>query len=303
MDLFDLPNTDYRTQIFYTSGVWRKPPGISMVFMTCLGAGGAGGGGFTRALGGAGAGGAGGGSAAFSNTFVPAIFVPDEIFITIGSGGIGGIVSSSGTSGGATYVEAFKDGGANFVYAYANGGGGGGGAISGGSGNGIAGIAGATSGQALRKMSICGFSTNPAGQAGSNGGGAAGSTPTVQPASLVYGGGTGTPTCGGTGGGGCTSSNTGGAGGTITGIATFIPTIPGGASTGADGNVGIFRINFGSFVSMGGTGGGGNGTGSGGSGAIGTLGSGGGGGGTGTSPATAGSGANGGSGLVIIVCY
>jgi NAD(P)H-hydrate repair Nnr-like enzyme with NAD(P)H-hydrate epimerase domain len=46
MDLFDLANTDYRTQIFYTSGVWRKPPSISMVFIVCIGAGGRGGDGY-----------------------------------------------------------------------------------------------------------------------------------------------------------------------------------------------------------------------------------------------------------------
>ena len=40
MDLFDIANTDYRTQIFYTSGTWRKPPGICMVFIGCIGAGG-----------------------------------------------------------------------------------------------------------------------------------------------------------------------------------------------------------------------------------------------------------------------
>ena len=51
MDLFDITNTDYRTQIFYTSGVWRKPPGVCMVFIGCIGAGGGGGGGFTRTAG------------------------------------------------------------------------------------------------------------------------------------------------------------------------------------------------------------------------------------------------------------
>ena len=67
MDLFDLANTDYRTQIFYTSGVWRKPSGISMVFIGCYGAGGGGGGGFTRTAGQNGGGGGGGASGAIYN--------------------------------------------------------------------------------------------------------------------------------------------------------------------------------------------------------------------------------------------
>jgi hypothetical protein len=80
MDLFDIANTDNRTQFFYTSGVWRKPPGVCMVFIVCIGAGGGGGGGFTRTSGQNGAGGGGGASGTFYNVLLPANSVPDELF-------------------------------------------------------------------------------------------------------------------------------------------------------------------------------------------------------------------------------
>jgi hypothetical protein len=298
MDLFDLANTDYRTQIFYTSGTWRKPSGISMVFIGCYGAGGGGGGGFTRTVAQNGGGGGGGASGAIYNDILPASLVPDELYITVGVGGQGGAAQTVGTSGGITYVEAYKDGGANFVFARATGGGGGGGSVS----AGVGGSAGtnAVSAVANQKLSTTGVFTSIAGQSGSAGGTTSGGI------ALTYG--VATMINGGAGGGGCNTSNVAGAGGQITGVPPSIPTISGGAIGGNEGNVGLQRITLDVLVSMGGSGGGGNGTtasnsGNGGRGANGNIGSGGGGGGTGTSTGVGGAGGNGGDGMVIIVCY
>ena len=59
---YNLPDNSYRTQIFYQSGFWTKPSGISMVYITLISAGGGGGGGQTSASGAAGTGGGGGAS-------------------------------------------------------------------------------------------------------------------------------------------------------------------------------------------------------------------------------------------------
>ncbi len=61
MDLFNLADTQYKTQIFYQSGYWEKPRGINGVFITCFGAGGGGGGGTPGASGAGTTGGGGGG--------------------------------------------------------------------------------------------------------------------------------------------------------------------------------------------------------------------------------------------------
>jgi len=298
MDLFDIANTDYRTQIFYTSGTWRKPPGISMVFIGCVGAGGGGGGGFTRVSNQTGGAGGGGASGAIYNVIISAALIPDELFITVGEGGQGGVTQSGGTSGGVTYVEAYKDGGANFVIARATGGGAGGGSAS----SGGAGTAGtnAVSAAANQKLSTTGVFTSIAGQSGTAG------APGGNATAVTYG--SGTLLCGGAGAGGSSNTNTAGTGGAITGVATFIPTIAGGRPGGSNGNVGMQRITVDTFVSMGGSGGGGNGntsvnSGNGGNGGNGNIGSGGGGGGTGTSTGVGGAGGNGGNGMVIIVCY
>lgn len=296
---FDLANTDYRTQIFYTSGVWQKPPGICMVFISCIGAGGGGGGGFTRTTGQLGGGGGGGASGAIYNGLFPANSIPNMLFVTVGDGGQGGVALSAGTSGGTSYVEAFKDGGGNFVYARATGGGGGGGGLTGG----VSGPAGTNTVSAVanQKLSVLGTFTSTAGQSGTVG------SPLLNASPVVYAN-NATPLCGGAGGGAVNATNTGGQGGGITGAGTFIPTYPN--TVFGDGTIGIFRMTPGNFVSMGGTGGGGNpfiasNSGNGGRGGNGNIGSGGGGGGAGTSGTggTGGTGGNGGNGLVVIVCY
>ena len=55
--VFNLPDSSYKTMVFYASGQWNKPIGINMIEITAIGAGGGGAGGATRASGAAGAGG------------------------------------------------------------------------------------------------------------------------------------------------------------------------------------------------------------------------------------------------------
>jgi hypothetical protein len=48
---YNLPDTSFRTQVFYQNGNWIKPQGITMVYVTLIGGGGGGGGGQSTASG------------------------------------------------------------------------------------------------------------------------------------------------------------------------------------------------------------------------------------------------------------
>ena len=100
LDLFDLPNTSYKTQVFYSSGTWVKPRGISIIEIVAIGAGGGGGGGLSKTSTLVGAGGGGGGSGAISKLIIPAIFVTDSLVVRVGVGGSGG-AGGNGTAGNA----------------------------------------------------------------------------------------------------------------------------------------------------------------------------------------------------------
>jgi hypothetical protein len=67
---YNLPDTSYRTQIFYQNGQWIKPQGISLVYITLIGAGSGGGGGTSAALGVAATAGGGGGSGSISRVLI-----------------------------------------------------------------------------------------------------------------------------------------------------------------------------------------------------------------------------------------
>ena len=108
MDYFDLADTSYRTQVFLSSGVWSKPPGISMVFIIAAGGGGGGAGGRAGALGSGRAGGGGGTGGNLSKICIPATFISDDLNITIGLGGAGGISNGTASNGGTTIVEVTK---------------------------------------------------------------------------------------------------------------------------------------------------------------------------------------------------
>src|SRR6266568_4685992 len=93
LDFFNLPNNERAPntdiQMFTGAGTnsgsspnlvdvheWKKPRGITMMHIVCIGAGGGGGGGVTGAVGVSKAGGGGGGSGALSILLIPAVYLP-----------------------------------------------------------------------------------------------------------------------------------------------------------------------------------------------------------------------------------
>lgn len=101
------------TKIFYANTsvdmrglqAWHKPSNCSVVSMLVVGGGGGGGGG-SGGTGGTGAAAGGGGAASSIATLtIPALFLPNTLYIQVGSGGLpgtgssGGVAAQSGTSG------------------------------------------------------------------------------------------------------------------------------------------------------------------------------------------------------------
>ena len=87
--------------------IWEKPRGINMINITCIGDGGGGGGGATNNSATARGGGAGGSSGGFTSLLIPAIYLPDRLYISVGSGGLGGAAGNPatlGTAGVGSYV-------------------------------------------------------------------------------------------------------------------------------------------------------------------------------------------------------
>ena len=286
MDLFNLADTQFKTQVFYQSGIWYKPRGISMIHITCIGSGGGGGGANNVTLGTASFGGGGGGSGGVSQLTIPAIFLSDVLKITVGLGGAGGNPGVTGTAGGVTIVET-QPGGAitpPTYICYANAGSGGQLGTTAGSGAGGAGgaVIGAT---AALSLSSGIFST----QAGITGGASASSAAGVSTTNQGF-------RTASTGGGGKDASNVGFSGGTVL-SGLYAPEILGGLS-GTTGNAGFFSSS--PFTFTGGSGGGASGSGAGGTGGAGIICGGGGGGGAGV---TGSFGGRGGNGLVIISCW
>ena len=288
--VYDLADTGYKTEVFYQSGSWIKPQGITMISITAIGAGGGGGGGTTNPVGSSRSGGGGGGSGGITRLIIPEMFITDSLIISVGTGGAGGVAGGGlGGSGLPTYVDQPVPGNGNIFTRVIT--------ASGGSGsNSVAPGAGATAaavGDAI--YSTIGIWMALAGDSGAGGS-------TTDGTSVTYAS-TGLPITGGGGGGGMlggvtTPTN----GGAITG-AGFVSTNPGGVS-GAQGNKGVQSLT--PFYSTGGSGGGGGGNtpNSGGQGGEGNIGCGGGGGGGGTSPTGVGGvGGRGGDGLVIIQCW
>ncbi len=278
-------------QIFYSSGIWTKPRGVSSILITAIGGGGGGGGGFSAASGSNKAGGGGGGSGSISRLYLPSIVIPDVLEITVGNGGSGGATTVAGTSGGQTIVEVANSVNASQTYVLvANGGGGGGAGTA--AARGTAGLAGTISSAAAALYSNLGHPIFTVGMVGALGG-----LPTANSPGNSISLGVLTPfipVSGGAGGGARTANG----GSVIPALGTDIPTIAGGTSTSIDGKGGFYSLK--GFYSLGGGGGAGVETSNGGNGGPGGPGSGGGGGGSGT---TGGTGGKGGQGIVIITCW
>jgi hypothetical protein len=289
MSLYNLADTSYKTQVFYNTGYWVKPQGITMISITCIGAGGAGGCPIVGPTGGnSGSGGGAGGSGAISTTIIPAWAVTDTLYVYIASGGTGTAVAN--TAGGpgeaaGTFVRLVPRGVLNSAnlaanICFANSGLGGAAVAAGGAGGTIS---TGTNMIAGNTIGVCNF------YAGVNGGNSGGPPATQQWGTTVVTGG---------GGGGNVAAATAFSGGTVSGN-TFVPTVFGGsASTNINGQDGIFSLT--PFYSLGGGGGATQIGAPGGNGGRGAIGSGGGGAGAGSSRGRSG---NGGNGLVIINCW
>lgn len=270
---------------------WVKPRGVTMCSMMALSGGGGGGGGFSRVAGNPGGGGGGGPSGSYARLVMPAYFLPDELYLQVGAGGLGS--TGAGAGGTASWIcygrsqvipNVVLFSGANTT------GGGAGGAGGAGAGGGAPGapsiVAPATLGQW--------FGT--AGAAGTNGGTHTGAIGVANTAIWNT-----IPVSGGAGGAGCTITDFAGGAITLQGTPDFAAqSLAGGTAAGANvsGNAGIQLWQ--PFYMTGGSGGGSNNSGQAGNGGKGGIGCGGGGGGAGT---TGGRGGDGGNGMVLIVSW
>lgn len=256
--------------------VWKKPRGAKFVYMIGVGGGGGGSCGNAAAVT-TGGGGAGGSSGGQSTVMIPAMFVPDTLYIEAGAGGAGATTSAGfGVVGQPTYVciSPYTTIAPAGTFLLANGG-----TVSATapttSNGGLA--PGAVAAATIVGMCLAGrgFFTQVAGQVGGAGGAANASGPTVNLPT------TGLMVTGGSGGGGVGSGN----GGTIFFSGSlggdFLPILSGGTFGGGSptpGNAGFIARNF--LMNYGGTGGAAGGSGQQGTaGGAGAPGSGGGGGG------------------------
>jgi len=285
IDVFNITtNTNTQsTYTFYATGEYQpfqKPRNAKFLEIFCLG-GAAGGGHCT--IGAAGVTGAGGGaSAGMVRMIVPAFLLPDILYIFVGKGGKGGIVSNgTGGSGSISYVSV--DNGSTLTLCKSS--------QSSGNGGTSAGVGGTAPTIAVSPtFTGLGLFTSVAGVAGSAGGANTGTNGTSQAAlgtNIVMGG---------AGGGGKTASVFG-TGGNITSATSILTSqVNGGVTAGQNGDSGYGNLS--TLCGTGGAGGAGITTGTGGTGGNGWYGCGGGGGGAGS--VVAGNGGDGGDGLVII---
>ncbi len=275
---------------------WRKPRGVSMTHIICIGGGGGGGGGFTRSVGNAGGGGGGGGSSGIVTVTIPTFLLPEILSVQVGAGGAG-VLSGGGTapSGVLSFVAVAPNATATNVIARSGAVAATGGATGLTGGVGVQGVASTLALIATMPRAGLGQYTMIAGHDGTGGGahtGANGTTMTIPATSVCC--------MGGTGGGGAQSGDF--TGGPITAIAgSYLSEqrpIPSAAGTTGAGSGGpqVWEP----FFSFGGMGGSSSNAAAGCAGGNGAYGAGGGGGGAGT---TGGRGGDGGSGIVMIISW
>lgn len=286
------------TAISIQGETWRKPRGVSMVSILCIGGGGGGGGGFTGAASSARGGGGGGGSSGGSKIVIPAHELIDSLWIEVGAGGQG-VGSGGGTAGSGALSHVLiqpsaATGFATNIIIGSGGAGAGGGGTGTGAAIGSAGVASTIGVLSNMNLLALGVFTLIGGQVGFSGGAVAGGNGTNSQLTT-----TSVVTQGGSGGGGTTSADF--AGGGCTGVANSwlgeqIAATPAAGSNNGSGGTQCWKP----FFSFGGLGGSSSNTGIGGAGGNGAFGAGGGGGGGGT---TGGRGGDGGSGIVIIVSW
>lgn len=97
MLLTGFPSNTEGVQVFTSpGGVWKKPPGKTMLYVLCLSGGGGGAGGFSASAGNGRGGGAGGQQGNYMVKILPLIFLPDILYATVGKGGVGGAAGAAG---------------------------------------------------------------------------------------------------------------------------------------------------------------------------------------------------------------
>lgn len=281
---------------------WTKPKSISMVLIYLSGSGAGGGGGRNTPSLTGGGGGGGGGSASLVKLLMPAILLPDRLFIYLPSGGTAGAAQTAGGNGYSSTISCglsiSKDLLLTSGSTGATGGGGATSTTSGTAGNGEV----ITSSRFAR--SGPGFLEQWTGLPGLAGASASstGTNQTIFPGS---GGSLGSIQHGGLGGGSVTTSDTTLRGGLYTAVAGAItsddrPIHAQAAGESGSGTPYPFSTHMG-FNFWGGLGGAGNGAGTGGTGGNGAFGCGGGGGGAGVT--TGGPGGRGGDGWCLIISW
>ena len=286
---------------------WRKPRGAKMVYILGVGGGGSGGTGVNTGT--TSGGGAGGVSGAQSSLLIPAMLIPDMLYIQAGAGGQGPTTSAAaGVAGQPTYVAIEPDSTltANMTLLYALGGTVTSGTVATTTTGGAAGTAPIAATIANMPLAGRGFYSLVAGFAGTAGGSS------TTPGTALTLPAAGQMVTGGTGGGGC-NSTTGSAGGAFNAVTgslgqDFFPAIAGGLAsvTSTPGTNGGSFVSKNFIMNYGGTGGGGATTtagGTAGAGATGAPGCGGGGGGGGNTTNTTLKGGDGGPGFVIIISF
>lgn len=271
-----------------TPQIFHKPAGANFINFFLIGAGGGGGGGSTNITGTVRGGGGGGGSGGIVRATIPALLLPDTMYVITGVGGAGGAAGATGVTGGVggrTLIQASSAANTRIILLSGNNdaGGGVGGSTSAGTG-GAAGTAFTTS-----PFSYLATIVASAGLIGTAAGAVTGATGVNQTIGSVT-----HMILGGLGGGTTPAANTDFAGGAHSGGQGY-PTIAGGTAAGGRGQDGI-RLEK-PLVCFGGTGGGTGGAGAAGAGGNGIFGSGGGGGGGGI---TGGAGGRGGDGYALI---
>lgn len=299
-DLYDVPTAGCDVQVFNAGSqfqLWRKPRNKHMIFAIAIGSGSGGGGGFTAAIGTVRGGGGGGASGAIARVLIPAMFVPDTLYVQVGRGGAGGAASGAGGAGARSYISIDPTVGTAAKTLLQSGAAAAtGGAAGSAAGSAAAGVAETISTTALCILSNMGINQFIAGKIGSIGGvvgGGAGASNTILTSHVLNGG---------AGGGTTPAANTEFAGGAQTGAGLY-PTIVGGTAGGNPGHgAGGSDTPLLRWLSYGGAGGGTGGAAGtvGGDGGGGGIGSGGGGGGGGV---TGGRGGRGGDGLVAIISF
>ena len=134
LDFLHLPKPqngtiDYFPGFSNTAGgsweVWNKPRNCMFIRILCIGGGGGGGrGGAANGAATSAGGGGGGGTSGMTVSTIPAVFVPDRLYVSSGTGGAGGS-AGAGSAGIASRVSIAQSTAAIYAVCIANGGGGG----------------------------------------------------------------------------------------------------------------------------------------------------------------------------------